>query len=118
MVGIKNHTGLREWLAQRVTAILIGVYVLILLGYFLRYQPMYFAQWHSLFTNLWMKMATFVTALCILWHAWIGLWTVFTDYVNNTALRMVLQILVIILLFAYVAWCFEIMWAVRLATPV
>lgn len=118
MVGMGRHSGFRDWIAQRVSAILIGAYTIFIAVYFMTNQPLYFAQWSSLFSNIWMKMATFIVLLSILWHAWIGLWTVFTDYVKPTAVRLVLQIIVILLLAAYLLWGFEILWVAKIGAMV
>ncbi len=110
MVTHSSHRGLRDWLVQRVSALLIGLYTIFILIYLLRNQPTYYAQWHALFHHLFMKIATFIVLLSVVWHAWIGLWTVFTDYVKNTAVRLTLEILVLLLLLAYLSWGFEILW--------
>jgi succinate dehydrogenase / fumarate reductase, membrane anchor subunit len=107
---VVNHRGLRDWMAQRITALLIGAYTIFILVYLLRNQPTYFAQWHGLFHHTFMKVFTFIVLLSVMWHAWIGLWTVFTDYVKNVAVRLTLEVLVILLLVGYLAWCFEIFW--------
>ncbi len=107
-----NATGMRDWLIQRVSAVLMGVYTLFLIAYLAYYQPVYFAQWHHLFSNLGMKAATFIVVLSVLWHAWLGLWTVLTDYVKNAALRLTIEIVVILLLLGYLAWALEILWVV------
>ena len=107
---VANHRGLRDWMVQRVTALLIGIYTIFILIYLLRNQPTYYAQWHALFHHLVMKISTFIVLLSVVWHAWIGLWTVFTDYVKNAAVRLTLETLVILLLVGYLAWCFEIFW--------
>lgn len=110
---VSRTSGFRDWIAQRVTALLIGIYAVFVVSYLLCYHPLYYAQWHNLYSQVWMKLATFIVLLSVLWHAWIGLWTVFTDYVKPTALRLVLNILVILVLVACVGWGFEIMWAVK-----
>ena len=51
MVVKSSHTGLRDWLVQRITAIIIGIYALFLLSFILINQPLYFAQWQSLFQS-------------------------------------------------------------------
>ena len=79
-------------------------------GYLLIHQPVYFAQWHKLFDSVLVKIATLVTLIAIIWHAWIGLWTVLTDYIKHTGLRLVLQSLVIILLLGYVFWGVGMCW--------
>ncbi len=110
MVTRTNHSGFTDWLVQRVTAVLIGIYTLFIIIYLLANQPVDYFSWQALFNHLIMKIATMIVLLSILWHAWIGLWTVFTDYIKNKATRIVLEILVCILLVAYLFWGFEILW--------
>ena len=111
MVSHSNHRGLHEWLVQRVSALLIGIYTIFIFVYLLRNQPTYFAQWHQLFHHVVMKIATFIVLLSVMWHAWIGLWTVFTDYVKNYVLRLTLEVIVLLLIVSYLSWGFEILWA-------
>lgn len=109
MVLKPSTNGLRDWLAQRITSVIIGLYAILLIAYFLNNHPLYFAQWQRLFQNTGVKIATVIILIAILWHAWIGLWTVLTDYVKNAALRLILQVAVMILLLAYVIWGIEIL---------
>jgi len=105
-----SHRGITDWLVQRVTALLIGAYTVFILIYFFANQPIYFAQWHGIFHHTLMKIFSFIVLISIVWHAWIGLWTVFTDYVKSTAVRLTLEIIVILLLVGYLSWGFEILW--------
>ena len=110
MVGNVDRRGLRDWLAQRVTAVLIGAYVIFLLSYLVLHSGIGYQQWHALFNHVVMKMATVIVVLSILWHAWLGLWTVFTDYVKNKVVRLLLETAVILLLVAYLVWLVDILW--------
>lgn len=110
MVMERSKAGYRDWLAQRVTAVLIGAYTIFLLVYFLNNPSVSYQEWYGLFHHVVMKMATFVVLLSIMWHAWIGLWTVFTDYVKPKAVRLLLEIIVGVLLIAYLGWILEILW--------
>ncbi len=105
-----NHSGLRDWLGQRITAIILGLYVIFIFAFFLKNQPLYFAQWQALFQNSIMKIATLIVLISILWHAWIGLWVISTDYIKSITLRLFLQVAILILLLGYVAWGIEILW--------
>lgn len=106
-VNFKNSRGFNDWLIQRVTALIIGAYAIFIMAYFLRFEPIYYAQWHDLFSAHWMKVATFIALLAILYHAWIGIWTVFTDYVKKAGLRLFLEILVIIAFVGYLGWLID-----------
>jgi succinate dehydrogenase / fumarate reductase, membrane anchor subunit len=110
MVSKSNHRGFYEWLAQRVSAVLIGAYAVFIIAFLLTHAPLSFSVWKALFSCVFIKIATFVVLIAILWHAWIGLWTVFTDYVKCNCVRLLLEILLIITLLSYMAWCLDAIW--------
>ena len=93
MVMQSDHSGFRDWIIQRISAVIIGLYALFIVIYLLTNQPLYYAQWSSLFGSLWMKMATFITFVAALWHAWLGL-----------------EIIVLLLIAGYLIWILEILW--------
>lgn len=110
-MAIKSSTaGLRDWLVQRITSVIIGLYAILLMVYWVDNSPLSFTRWQHLFQNLAVKIGTVIVLLAILWHAWIGLWTVLTDYIKNNTLRLILQTAVMILLVAYVIWGIMILW--------
>lgn len=110
-MGVKmNCRGFHDWVVQRVTAVLIAVYTLFLLGYIAFHHPLSYSLWHGLFSHVGMKIATLIVAVSVIWHAWIGLWTVFTDYVKNGPTRLLLEVLVIIALVGYLVWCIDALW--------
>jgi len=102
--------GLRDWLVQRITAIYIGVYVLFLLGYLIISPSINFTQWHHLFSCLWMQVASIIAIFSILLHAWVGIWTVTTDYIKATKLRIIIQSLVLLYLSSLFVWGIHIFW--------
>ena len=110
MVEKVNRRGFHEWIVPRVSAVLIGIYTVFLFAFIFTHSPMHFAVWDGLFSDTAMKVATFLVVLAILWHAWIGLWTVFGDYVKNGAVRLLLEIVVIVALISYFAWCIDTLW--------
>ncbi len=52
------HYGLRDWLAQRVTAVVMVVFILCLTGVLLVSPPHDYAGWKALFSNRWMRIAS------------------------------------------------------------
>jgi succinate dehydrogenase / fumarate reductase membrane anchor subunit len=107
-----NHQGLRDWVIQRLSAIFMAVYSLALIFYLLLHSGLSFAEWHSLFSHQWMKVATILFILALIMHAWIGLWTIFTDYVKPFVLRSILNVLVLLMLSACFVWGVLILWSV------
>ncbi|MDU1679331.1 MAG: succinate dehydrogenase, hydrophobic membrane anchor protein [Klebsiella pneumoniae] len=55
---------------------------------------------------------TLLALVSILIHAWIGMWQVLTDYVKPLALRLVLQLAIVVALVAYVLYGFVVVWGV------
>lgn len=107
-----NHQGLRDWVIQRVSALFIAAYSIWLITYFLCHSGLSFAEWHSLFSNGWMKVATILFIVSLIFHAWIGIWTIFTDYVKSYVLRCILNFFVLLMLAACFFWGLLILWSV------
>ncbi len=109
-VIVGAHYGLRDWLAQRVTAGIMAVYSVILAVVLLSSQPMSYAVWKDLFTQGWMRVATLLFAVSLAWHAWVGVRDIIMDYIKPTGLRLALESLVLLTIAGYVAWAIQILW--------
>lgn len=105
-----SKSGLRDWVIQRVTAVIIAAYFIFIGAYIVFCANTDFPLWHTLFAHPVMKIFSLLALISVLYHAWIGLWIVFTDYVKCAFLRLALQVAVIILLFSYVVWGITILW--------
>lgn len=103
-------TGLRDWLVQRYTAVYLGIYTLFLVGFVLKHQVLTYEDWLGLFSSPLMQIGTLFALVCVAFHAWIGLWTVLTDYVKPALLRYLLEGLIIFSLFGYVVWGIFVLW--------
>jgi succinate dehydrogenase / fumarate reductase membrane anchor subunit len=105
-----TRNGLSDWLVQRVTAIILGVFAVYLVVFSWHHDPMTYQAWHTLWTSTCFRVfATFVL-FSILGHAWIGIWTVITDYGKPPALRLILEVLLILFLLAYTLCGCWILW--------
>jgi succinate dehydrogenase / fumarate reductase membrane anchor subunit len=109
-VIVGAHYGLRDWLAQRVTAGIMAVYSVILAVVLLSGQPINYAIWHDLFTQGWMRVATLLFAVSLAWHAWVGVRDILMDYIKPTGLRLALEAMVLLIIAGYVAWAVQILW--------
>lgn len=107
-----NHQGLREWFLQRITAIVMIIYVLGVVGFLICHPQTSYDQWRALFGHFWMKLGTVLVMLSLLYHAWIGMWTVYTDYIKITWLNMLLQVLTVLALIALFFETLQIVWSV------
>ncbi|WP_306396635.1 succinate dehydrogenase, hydrophobic membrane anchor protein [Telluria beijingensis] len=106
------HYGFRDWLAQRVTAIVMAIYTVILLVSFLTGQNFTYEGWAGLFAQQWFKLFSLVTFLALYYHAWVGIRDIWMDYVKNAGVRLLLQLATIFWLIACAAWTVQILWSV------
>jgi succinate dehydrogenase / fumarate reductase membrane anchor subunit len=102
--------GLRDWLAQRVTAAVMAVYSVIVLVVLLGGRPITYAVWKDLFTQGWMRVATLLFAASLAWHAWVGMRDILMDYVKPTGVRLALEVGVLLALAGYLGWTVQILW--------
>jgi len=104
------HYGLKDWLAQRVTALVMAVYVITFVVILLACPPQLYEQWRALFGNQIMRIATLVFFISLFWHAWIGMRDILMDYVKPTGVRLGLEIAVVLVLAGYAVWAVQILW--------
>jgi len=112
-----SRNGLSDWVIQRVSAVILGIYFVGLLGFMVMTPDLGYAEWHALFSTTWMRIASLAALLALCAHAWIGMWTVATDYLNNymigskgTVIRFLFQAACVLLIFIYLVWGIQILW--------
>ena len=98
------------WLAQRITAVMMAVYTLILGFVLIEEGPFDYAEWQELFAGGWMRVATLLFAASLAWHAWVGMRDIWMDYVKAAGLRLALEVLTVLLLACYLGWTVQILW--------
>ena len=104
------HYGLKDWLAQRITAAVMAAYTIILLVCFFRANAFSYEGWAGLFAQQWFRVATFVTFLALFYHAWIGVRDIWMDYIKPVSVRITLQVATILWLIACAGWAAQIIW--------
>lgn len=113
-----SRNGVSDWIIQRVTAVVLFLYTLFITGYLLFNPDVDYAQWSALFDRLWMRIFTTATVLSVVAHAWIGIWSVLTDYLTERlmgrkglVLRLLAEFGFAALLFVYLIWGLQILWS-------
>jgi succinate dehydrogenase / fumarate reductase membrane anchor subunit len=104
------HYGLRDWLAQRITAVVMILYTVLFVVMLLKMPQFDYAGWRSVWMAPLMRYATLLFLLCLFVHAWVGMRNIFMDYIKPTGLRVALYAAVILALVAYGAWAVQILW--------
>lgn len=102
--------GLKDWLWQRVSAVYLAVYLGYIFWFLLAHPKVMYADIVRLLQCPGFKIASVLVLLMLLVHGWIGIWTVTTDYVKCTCMRLTMQILVALLLLAQLVWGSMILW--------
>ncbi len=109
-VVVGAHYGLRDWLAQRITAVVMAVYSVVLVAVLLGNEPLTYAVWREIFAQGFMRVATLVFAVSVAWHMWVGVRDILMDYIQPAGLRLASQVAVILVIAAYLGWTVEILW--------
>ena len=105
------HYGLRDWLAQRITAVLMALFtVLVLARIMFSKGPIGYDLWAGLFSSQWMKALTFTVIIALLYHVWVGMRNIWMDYVKPVSLRLSLQVFTIVWLVACAGWGIQVLW--------
>ena len=111
-MAVSPRNGLRDWIIQRLTALIMLIYILSC-AYLLWQQPLLdYSHWRQVFTHAWFRYITVMFFIALIWHAWIGLWTVATDYMKNTVVRASFLSFVILALLSYLLWLIHILWGI------
>jgi succinate dehydrogenase / fumarate reductase membrane anchor subunit len=111
--AVGAHYGLSDWLMQRITAVAIAVYLVLLLGILVFTPALDLAAWRALCSGQAFKLATFVALISVFLHAWVGMRDIIMDYIRVTAVRLTLEVVVIGALLAYSGWAIHILWGLR-----
>ncbi|MDO6683443.1 MULTISPECIES: succinate dehydrogenase, hydrophobic membrane anchor protein [unclassified Oceanobacter] len=107
-----GRSGLYDWVVQRTSAVVLALYTLFLVGFLVASPDLQFAQWQGLFAQTWMKVFSMAALISICAHAWVGMWTISTDYLKNTGVRFLFQLVCVGFLFVYLVWGIDILWSV------
>ncbi len=112
-----GRSGLYDWLLQRFTAVVLLAYFSCVLGFILVTPVLDYAAWRAYFAGTPMKVFSMMALLSVVAHAWIGLWSVSTDYLTvrmlgarANGIRILFQGVYAILLFVYLVWGVQILW--------
>lgn len=105
-----SRSGLMDWLAQRVSAVVLGSYAVFLTVYLLVNPGLDYQQWSGLFGQFWFKIYTLASLIALVAHIWVGMWTVATDYVKNAWARFVVLAVIALVNFSYFIVGFSAVW--------
>lgn len=112
-----GRNGLYDWLIQRVSAVIIGVYLIGMIGYLMIAGDLDYSTWKACMGSMVMQIINTLMVFAVAAHTWVGLWSVTTDYLTRltfgnaaTAVRLVAQMAIALSLIVYLIWGLVIIW--------
>ena len=120
VVGLLSarNRGLLDFVMQRVSALVLGLYTLCLLGFLVSHSELSQVEWVGFMQSMPMMIFSTVSLVSLCVHAWVGMWTIGTDYIRSfsfgkrsTFLRQVYQAFVVALLLVYLGLGSSIIWS-------
>jgi succinate dehydrogenase / fumarate reductase membrane anchor subunit len=109
-IVVGAHYGWRDWLVQRISAVVMALYTVLVLGLLLWLGGLDYDAWKAVFASELFRLATFVFMLSLLWHAWVGVRNIVMDYIKPVSLRLTFEVVVIALLVGYTGWTIQVLW--------
>lgn len=109
-IVVGAHYGLKDWLAQRITAVIIAAYVLVLIFALAQGVGGSFETWRAFMASGLMRFFSVIVVVSLAWHAWVGVRDIWMDYVKPAGVRLFLHVLTLLLLVGNVGWALGILW--------
>ena len=110
-IVVGAHYGVRDWLAQRITAALMALFTLLLLAQVIFSKgPVGYDKWAGIFSSQWMKVLTFTIIIALAYHVWVGMRDIWMDYIKPVGSRLALQVFTMVWLLACAGWGIQVLW--------
>jgi len=113
-----GRNGLYDWLVQRISAVIILMYVLCHAAIIFTTPEMDYVRWRALFSDTGMKIFSLATLVALCAHAWVGIWTIATDYLTTrmlgskgTFVRILFLVICLGITMVYFIWGIMILWS-------
>jgi len=111
------HYGLKEWVAQRITAVIMALYTIGLFLAVLFTSDLDYVKWVGFFNFTVMafplgKILALLAFLSLFYHAYIGIRDIWMDYVKPTGIRLTLQVITALWLLGCAGYAADILWRV------
>lgn len=107
--GGSAHAGLGEWLLQRLTALYLAGFVLWMTLRLTLAPPTDHAAWKAWVASGGVRLAFALFFLSVLVHSWVGMRSVFLDYLKPLWVRFTAQLLLAFGLLVLAFWAAQIL---------
>ena len=103
------HRGLGEWILQRLSALYLAGFAVWIVVRLMLLAPTDYVAWKAWMADGGVKLAFALFFLSVLAHTWVGMRSVFLDYLKPLWVRTVAQLLLSFGLFALAFWAAQIL---------
>lgn len=105
--------GLNTWLQQRITAIIMLLISILLLGliiYIANNIDSSIQSWQNIFSNFLIKIIVQIFFVAMLIHAAIGVRDIWMDYIQCNMIKLSLHVMTILWLVACLIYSIKVIW--------
>jgi len=103
------HRGLGEWILQRLSALYLAGFAVWIVVRLMLLAPADYVAWKAWVANGGVRLAFALFFLSVLMHTWVGMRSVFLDYLKPLWVRAVAQLLLAFGLLALAFWAAQIL---------
>ena len=112
-------SGLIDFVVQRVSAVVLATYTLCVVGWFVVNPNITHEDLAGYFSSPVMMVFSTLAVSALAAHAWVGMWTIGTDYIRPhyfgsgaQVCRIAYQTAIVGLIAVYVVWGLSVVWTV------
>ena len=106
------HGGLGEWVLQRLSAIYMAGFVVVLSLRWIAAPVCGYGMWKQWMAGIALRVSATLFFASAVIHVWIGVRSVFMDYLHPSRLRLTATIVTAMALAAILAWSIGVLWGV------
>ncbi len=109
-IVVGAHYGLRDWLAQRITAVVMALFTVVVIAGVLAGAGSSLSAWQSFIAQPLVRFLAFLFLLSLFFHVWVGVRDIWMDYIKPVGLRLTMHAITLLLLIGYAGWAVQILW--------
>jgi succinate dehydrogenase / fumarate reductase, membrane anchor subunit len=109
-IVVGAHYGLKDWLAQRITAVVMALFTVVVLAGVCAGAGSSLDAWRAFIGQPVIRFLAFIFILSLFYHVWVGVRDIWMDYVKNAGVRLTLHVLTLLALVGQAGWAVQILW--------
>jgi succinate dehydrogenase / fumarate reductase, membrane anchor subunit len=103
------HRGVAGFLAQRISSLYLAVFAIYFVVYLLLHPIKDYAAWSAYFSSGAVRLAWGIFFASLFVHVWLGLRSIYMDYLHATWLRFSVSLVTAFILIALAFWTAQIL---------